>query len=85
MTKAQAKVYDALVRWVTTTAYAPSLQELAAASGLKSISATQVHVQALIRIGKVRRSGAFARGLEVVTETAATCPTCGQALPATAT
>ena len=78
MTKAQAKVYDALVAWFGCHTYAPSLEELAKAVGTGSLSTVHVHVQKLIAAGKVRRTDAFARGLELVVEPDVRCPTCGQ-------
>lgn len=79
MTPAQARVYEALARYLATHAYAPSLEELARLSGLRSLATVHKHVQHLIAQGKVHRTGQFIRGLALgPAVVAATCPTCGQ-------
>lgn len=78
MTKAQTRIYDALVAWYKKKPYPPSLEELASAAGIKSVSTAHVHVKNLIWQGKIRRSSEHGRGLELVPQKGNLCPTCGQ-------
>ena len=78
MTKAQHRVFAALEAW--RGPYAPTLEALTAAAGLKSISTVSVHVRRLIHQGLVRR--VEGGGLVVVPAgTPSVCPTCHQPWP----
>lgn len=76
MTKAQSRVFDAIVAWWKKKKCAPSLEELAASLGQKSISTVHVHIQGLIAQGLVRRTDRM-RGIEIISDV---CPACGRAV-----
>ena len=79
MTKAQDRVYQAVLAWFRSSESSPTLRDLSGLLGGMAVSTLSVHVQALETAGRLRRKGAK-RVIEVV-NSGAVCPTCGQANP----
>lgn len=76
MTSAQARVYQAIVRWYRTHDVGPSLEALRDLLGVQSLGPLSIHIRALIAEGKLRREGL--RGPLQVVVTESVCPCCGQ-------
>ena len=59
-------VYDFLVKFITENGYAPSVREIAEATGLKSTSSVYEHLQILEMVGKIHMEKNKPRAISLV-------------------
>lgn len=59
-------VYDFLVKFITENGYAPSVREIAEATGLKSTSSVYEHLQILEMAGKIHMEKNKPRAISLV-------------------
>ena len=77
-----SRQYDLLMwitTYVTTHGYAPSLEEIGAAFGLRSLATVHKHMVNLEMKGHIKRHWNRARSIELIAERR--CPYCGQVPP----
>lgn len=75
MTKGQAAVYDAFVRWSQNHPYNPSLKEIALITGLATTTVCE-HATLLAEQGFLLHTHRHHRGYGVAVQ-GSVCPTCG--------
>ncbi len=66
LTKKQKEVYDFVVNFIAEKGYSPTLEEIAAGLGLRSLSTVQKHVSNLVEKGVLRRGWNRGRSIEAL-------------------
>lgn len=74
-TKKQAELLEYLKGFIIATGYGPSYREIQRALGYKSVSTVAMHIEGLIKIGKLRKKDQTARSLELVEQSKTLTPT----------
>ena len=64
--KKQKQILDFISQYIQTNGYSPTLQEIADAMGLSSLSTVHEHLQALERKNIIKRYDGAVRGIEIV-------------------
>lgn len=59
----ESEVYDYIMESLKTKKYAPTLDEVRRALGFKTRGGVKWHIDRLVKAGKLRRMGVFARGI----------------------
>jgi repressor LexA len=67
--KKQKQILDFISQYIQTNGYSPTLQEIADAMGLSSLSTVHEHLQALERKNIIKRYDGAVRGIEIVDNT----------------
>ncbi|MBW6441288.1 transcriptional repressor LexA [Patescibacteria group bacterium] len=67
--KKQKQILDYISQYIQTNGYSPTLQEIADAMGLSSLSTVHEHLQALERKDIIKRYEGAVRGIEIVDNT----------------
>jgi repressor LexA len=67
--KKQKQILDFISQYIQTNGYSPTLQEIADAMGLSSLSTVHEHLQALERKNIIKRYDGAVRGIEIVDDT----------------
>ena len=66
LTRRQREIYDFVKRFVREHGYSPSLEEIGAAFGLRSVATVHKHVQHLVEKGLLRKAWNRSRSVEPV-------------------
>ena len=78
MTGKQRRVLDFIADFIAAKSYSPSLGEIAAGVGLRSIATVQKHIESLLKQGRLSRRAGISRSLEVAFVRPSDCPSCGR-------
>ncbi|GAB4223369.1 MAG: transcriptional repressor LexA [Acidobacteriota bacterium] len=68
LTRRQREIYDFIRRFIEEKGYAPSLEEIGRAFGLRSAATVHKHVTNLVRKGMIRRTWNQNRSIDLVVE-----------------
>lgn len=68
-TKKQTELLEYLKGFISTHGYGPSYREIQKALGYGSVSTVAIHIEGLIKTGKVIKKDFSARSLEVIADT----------------
>ncbi len=66
MTRRQLEVFDWIAGYIARERCSPTFEEIAAGTGVKAISTVHAHIDNLVKAGKLRRTHASTRSLEIV-------------------
>ena len=68
LTRRQREVYDFVIGFVEEQGYSPSLEEIGAHFGLRSVATVHKHVQHLVEKGLLRKAWNRSRSVEAIEE-----------------
>ena len=67
-TKKQAELLEYLKGFISVHGYGPSYREIQKALGYSSVSTVAIHIDGLVKAGKINKKDFSARSLEVVSD-----------------
>lgn len=65
-TKKQTELLEYLKGFIAATGYGPSYREIQTALGYKSVSTVAIHIDGLVKAGKINKKDFSARSIEIV-------------------
>lgn len=65
-TKKQTELLEYLKGFIVATGYGPSYREIQTALGYKSVSTVAIHIDGLVKAGKINKKDFSARSIEVI-------------------
>lgn len=68
-TKKQTELLEYLKGFISIHGYGPSYREIQKALGYSSVSTVAIHIDGLIKAGKIRKKDFSARSLEIIADT----------------